>query len=279
LLKSLTGTKQPTPENKFIIASLFEYDNILNSSECRLVYFPFMRQAMEREGSACFRDLIDRLSSSMSGNIFTSKETEMTGKIQVLRRMSFTSLCSPPNTLQSFWPIVQEKLIELLRTSTGLVAFHIFIFLRSCLFGLNSHTLNSLLPILHCNLTETLCIVSDSNELTEDILIHFAGICCFLDAIFLIHTSTAMSYLWGVASSNSNRGFLQQICERHHLEQYEKAQSPRRPLVTTSKPSSITDLGNFICGLGSRLQDVNSLSPLSQDELEELKRISVGELP
>ena len=127
---------------------------------------------------------------------------------------------------------------------------------------------------------ELLCGVAESDGVSEDTLLHLTGVCCFLDTLFLMHTSTAISYLWGIASASSERGLLVQIAEKHKLEHPGTAIAlHRQQLTSLSRPSSIADLSGFFYGLHERLKDTESLAPLSDREIGCLRNQAAADLP
>lgn len=60
-----------------------------------------------------------KVSTSSSANIFTNRELEVLSRALALRRLTYTLFCSPKDTFLAQLPAVQEKLVDLLRSSVG----------------------------------------------------------------------------------------------------------------------------------------------------------------
>jgi hypothetical protein len=66
-----------------------------------------------------FSDLLSKIASAPSSNIFTNREYEMLVRSLNLRRLSLVVLAGGPNKFLTQLPSIQEKLVDVLKSSAA----------------------------------------------------------------------------------------------------------------------------------------------------------------
>jgi hypothetical protein len=82
-----------------------------------------------------FSDLLSKIASAPSANIFTNREYEMLVRSLNLRRLSLVVLAGGPNKFLTQLPSIQEKLVDVLKSSAAPIVesevrkfpFHLYI--------------------------------------------------------------------------------------------------------------------------------------------------------
>lgn len=67
---------------------------------------------------------IARIAAGPSANIFTNREQEMMLRALNVRRMSYVIFAGEKNHFLAQLPSIQEKLVEILRTTVGISIVH-----------------------------------------------------------------------------------------------------------------------------------------------------------
>ncbi len=66
-----------------------------------------------------FIELINRISATPAGGLFTSRDMEVASRTMNLRRMAYAVFAAPKNHFLSHLPAIQEKLVDVLRGSSS----------------------------------------------------------------------------------------------------------------------------------------------------------------
>ena len=86
--------------------------------------------------------------STPSTTIFLSREMENTNRIMAAKRLGFVILCSSKKNLTLHLSGIQEKVVELLRTSSPPTLPVIFLLLRVLFYKLGQESMASLWPAI-----------------------------------------------------------------------------------------------------------------------------------
>lgn len=105
-----------------------------------------LRSLLEHDRQV-FQDILGKISSSPSGNIFANREYENITKSRHLRRLAYALYIGRKNDFLNQLPAIQEKLVEVLRVVTSpMVHSEVFCFITLPLYcstlyeGLSLHT-------------------------------------------------------------------------------------------------------------------------------------------
>ncbi|KAG0266708.1 hypothetical protein DFQ27_009484 [Actinomortierella ambigua] len=142
-------------------------------------------------------ELLGRISTSPSSTLFTSRDQESLNRALMLRRLSFVIWCGTLDQYLPQLPLIQEKLVELLKlSSTEQVHPEIYLCLRVMLCRISSQHLNNFWPVL---LTELISLFStflnDEVDRPEQTQLFLAA-CKFLDLLFVLENGHYFIHQW-----------------------------------------------------------------------------------
>lgn len=72
--------------------------------------------SLQSADKQAFPELVARVSTTSSGNLFSNREAEIASRVVALRRVSYAVFVGGKNTYLTHLPIIQEKLVEVLRS-------------------------------------------------------------------------------------------------------------------------------------------------------------------
>lgn len=111
-------------------------------------------------------ELLGRISAAPSANIFTNRELEMISRSLNLRRLSFVLLAAERNHHLTNLPIIQEKLVEILRTTVVSPRVHseVYLCLRVLMCRISPQHLANFWPVILAELVSMkLALLTDSS--------------------------------------------------------------------------------------------------------------------
>ncbi|KAI5481667.1 cellular morphogenesis-related protein [Pseudohyphozyma bogoriensis] len=143
-------------------------------------------------------ELAAKVSTVSSANIFTNRELESLSRALSLRRLTYTILTGEKDRFLTQLPIIQEKLVDLLRSSVGdMVHAEVYLCLRVLFCRIGNHHLAGLWPVILTELLrlfESLVdqVVPDGSDLLQLIL----SACKFLDLTLVLQTEEFQIHEW-----------------------------------------------------------------------------------
>jgi hypothetical protein len=114
-------TKHPAANRAwrtYVVDSLSDTKFFSNSPELGRRWRPII-QALFNTDKERFTEMLSRLSTVPSANIFTNKEAEMITRSMSLRRITYAIYAAEYNRFLVHLPSIQEKVVDLLRSSVG----------------------------------------------------------------------------------------------------------------------------------------------------------------
>ncbi|KAJ1730347.1 hypothetical protein LPJ61_003061 [Coemansia biformis] len=146
-----------------------------------------------------FADLLAKVSStSAAPAIFANREHEAHMRAIALRRLSFVIWAGTVNQYLSSLPHVQEKLVEILKsTPHPVVQMEVFLCLRVLLCRIANQHMSNFWPMLLTELMR-LCLqqLGRSDGRGEEQANLFLAACKFLDLLFILGTEDFMIHQW-----------------------------------------------------------------------------------
>ncbi|KAH9948184.1 Dopey, N-terminal-domain-containing protein [Amylocystis lapponica] len=143
-------------------------------------------------------ELLGKITTAPSANIFTNREYEMLLRSLNLRRLSYALLSGEKNHFLTHLPIIQEKLVDTLRNvSAPIVQSEVYLCVRVLLCRLSPHNLSSFWPVILTELyrlfDQTLAnLPSDGSEDLSVIL----SACKLLDLLLVLQTEEFQVHQW-----------------------------------------------------------------------------------
>ncbi|KIO22523.1 hypothetical protein M407DRAFT_9910, partial [Tulasnella calospora MUT 4182] len=157
---------------------------------------PLVKTLMESDKTV-IAELIGKITGAPSANIFANREYEMLLRSLNLRRLSFALFAGDRNQYLAQLPAIQEKLVDLLRSSTlaPVVLSEVYLCLRVLLCRLSPHNMNSFWPVILTEMFRVFeqCISSPPADGSEDLLVVMAA-CKFLDLVLVLQTEEFQVY-------------------------------------------------------------------------------------
>ncbi|KAJ6623058.1 Dopey, N-terminal-domain-containing protein [Mycena sp. CBHHK59/15] len=131
------------------VTELLNDNRLFNcTSESAEKWKPIMKSLFDLDKTA-FPELLAKVATAPSANIFTNREYEMLLRSLNLRRLSFVLFAGDKNHFLTLLPSIQEKLVDILRNVTApIVQSEVYLCIRVLLCRLSAHNLTSFWPVL-----------------------------------------------------------------------------------------------------------------------------------
>ncbi|KAJ2077125.1 hypothetical protein H4R24_005314 [Coemansia sp. RSA 988] len=147
-----------------------------------------------------FTELLTRItSSSAAPALFANREHEAMARAIALRRLSFVIWCGSVNQYLSSLPHVQERLVDILKSSPHpAVQIEVFLCLRVLLCRISNHHMSNFWPMLLTELMRLCLLQLNRRDSREDPLQAnlFLAACKFLDLLFILGTEDFLLHQW-----------------------------------------------------------------------------------
>ncbi|KAF9067320.1 Dopey, N-terminal-domain-containing protein [Rhodocollybia butyracea] len=180
------------------VTELLNDSRVFNGApEAAEAWKPIIKTVFDSDKTA-FPELLNKISTAPSANIFTNREYEMLVRSLNLRRLSFVLLAGEKNHYLTVLPSIQEKLVDVLRNTTApIVQSEVYLCIRVLLCRLSPHNLTSFWPVL---LTELYRIFEQvmlnlPSDGSEDLPLVLAACKC-LDLLIAIQTEEFQIHQW-----------------------------------------------------------------------------------
>ncbi|GAA5982369.1 hypothetical protein JCM11641_006959 [Rhodosporidiobolus odoratus] len=143
-------------------------------------------------------ELIAKISTASSANIFTNRELESLSRALSLRRLTYTLFTGEKDRYLAQLPVIQEKLVDLLRSSVGdMVHAEVYLCLRVLFCRIGNQHLAGLWPVI---LTELLRLFDSLLDVAvpddSDLLRLVFSACKFLDLTLVLQTEEFQIHEW-----------------------------------------------------------------------------------
>ncbi|ETW86774.1 hypothetical protein HETIRDRAFT_30556 [Heterobasidion irregulare TC 32-1] len=160
--------------------------------------FRSITKALIDTDKTAFSELLGKVTTAPSTNIFTNREYENLLRSLNLRRLSYALYCGEKNQFLTSLPTVQEKLVDVLRNVPApIVQAEVYLCVRVLLCRLSAHNLVSFWPVI---LTEMYRLLDQLMTIlptdgSEDLPLVLSA-CKFLDLLLVLQTEDFQVYQW-----------------------------------------------------------------------------------
>ncbi|TFY63318.1 hypothetical protein EVJ58_g3324 [Rhodofomes roseus] len=157
-----------------------------------------MVKALYDVDKAALSDLLAKITTAPSANIFTNREYEMLLRSLNLRRLSYVLLSGEKNHFLTQLPSIQEKLVDTLRNvSAPVVQCEVYLCVRVLLCRLSPHNLSSFWPVILTELYGLFerVITSLPSDGSEELTLVLAA-CKLLDLLLVLQTEEFQIHQW-----------------------------------------------------------------------------------
>ncbi|SPO39006.1 related to DOP1 - strong similarity to developmental regulatory gene, dopey (dopA) [Pseudozyma flocculosa] len=143
-------------------------------------------------------ELIGRITSAASANIFTNRELEMLTRAFNLRRLSFVIFSGERDAFLAQLPSIQERVVDLLRSNVSeLVHAEVYLCMRVLLCRFSARHLSSFWPVIITELMRLFEGMMDELPPDEsDQLQLVLSACKFLDLLLVLQTEDFQVHQW-----------------------------------------------------------------------------------
>ncbi|CAE6451535.1 unnamed protein product [Rhizoctonia solani] len=163
-----------------------------------LAWCPLIR-AYVRSDKLAIPDIVGRVTTTLSNNIFTNREAEALARTISLRRLSFAIYCGDTNGCLTQLPSIQEKLVELLRWTSAepIVHSEVLLCVRILLCRLSPHNLSSFWPVVLTELIRIFAsaLVDPPADGSDELLLLLASCKC-VDLMLVLQTPEFQIHQW-----------------------------------------------------------------------------------
>ncbi|KAJ3012642.1 hypothetical protein HKX48_006177 [Thoreauomyces humboldtii] len=142
-------------------------------------------------------ELISRVSAAPSTTIFMSKDQETLIRAHAVRRLSFAIFSGPVDHYVPKLPSIQEKLVDIFKSSSGPMIIEAYLCLRVLLCRVSPHHLTNFWPTIITELIQ----VFDTNLRNSEVdktsdTAAFLAACKFLDMVLVLQIETFQWHQW-----------------------------------------------------------------------------------
>lgn len=199
LLENLTHVPHSSKSWKSIVGDAFFDMRFFNMPQKAYRQWKILIHSLMTVDKERFIDLINKVSSVPSTNIFANREYESLTRALNLRRLSFAIFAGEKNSYMAQLPIVQEKLVEVVRnnTITPTAQSEVYLCLRVLLCRVRSENLTTFWPIVLTELLrlfETVNVKDDTITSNSEILPLLLSACKFLDTLLVLQNEDFQVY-------------------------------------------------------------------------------------
>jgi hypothetical protein len=156
------------------VTELLNDSRVFNSaSDAAIKWKPIIKILFDTDKTA-FPELLGKVATAPSANIFTNREYEMLQRSLNLRRLSYVMFTGDKNHFLTQLPTIQEKLVDILKNVTApIVQSEVYLCIRVLLCRLSPHNLTSFWPVV---LTELVSLPAYTSWTYLDML-HHSTVC------------------------------------------------------------------------------------------------------
>lgn len=195
MLTEMTKLPHCSRSWKGLVSDVF-YDNkfFTNSASSQWRYLVNALMSADKDK---FVDLVSRVSSAPSTNIFANREYESLTRALNLRRLSFAIYAGDPGSYMSQLTIVKEKLVEVVRNNaiTPISQSEVYLCLRVLLIRFKSDNLTMFWPIVITELLRLFEIIKSAPASEHsDLLSLLLSACKFLDTLLVLQNEDFQVY-------------------------------------------------------------------------------------
>ncbi|KAK8861427.1 hypothetical protein IAR55_002246 [Kwoniella newhampshirensis] len=157
-----------------------------------------------------FSDLLGRITSASSTNIFSNRDQEMLAKSLNLRRLSFVLIAAERNGYLSQLPAIQERLVEMLRSTAVSPRVHseVYLCLRVLMCRISPQHLTNFWPVILAELLRIFEITMDDppEDGSEQLQLVLAA-CKFLDLLLVIQSEDFQIHQWMFVTDTTDAAY------------------------------------------------------------------------
>ncbi|KAH9858301.1 Dopey, N-terminal-domain-containing protein [Lenzites betulinus] len=180
-----------------VVDSLNDNRCFNSSAEAGEMWSPMIKSLFDTDKTA-LPELLGKITTAPSANIFTNREYEMLLRSLNLRRLSYVILSADKNHFLAQLPSIQEKLVDTLRNvSAPIVQSEVYLCVRVLLCRLSPHNLSSFWPVILTELYRVFEPILDNvpGDGSEELGLVLSA-CKLLDLLLVLQTQEFQIHQW-----------------------------------------------------------------------------------
>ncbi|KAG1868238.1 Dopey, N-terminal-domain-containing protein [Suillus subalutaceus] len=180
-----------------VIDVLYDQRIFNSNSNVATKWKPIIKAVFDGDKTS-FPDLLSRVATSPSANIFTNREHEMLLRSLNLRRLALVLFTGEKNHFLTQLPAIQEKLVDILRNvPSPIVQCEVYLCIRVLLCRLAAHSMTSFWPVILTELYRIFEQIIDSipSDGSEDLQLILSASKC-LDLLLTLQTEEFQIHQW-----------------------------------------------------------------------------------
>jgi hypothetical protein len=180
-----------------VIDVLYDHRIFNSNSSVATKWKPIIKAVFDGDKTS-FPDLLSRVATSPSANIFTNREHEMLLRSLNLRRLALVLFTGEKNHFLTQLPAIQEKLVDILRNvPSPIVQCEVYLCIRVLLCRLAAHSMTSFWPVILTELYRIFEQIIDSipSDGSEDLQLILSASKC-LDLLLTLQTEEFQIHQW-----------------------------------------------------------------------------------
>ncbi|OAX42077.1 hypothetical protein K503DRAFT_863326 [Rhizopogon vinicolor AM-OR11-026] len=180
-----------------VIDVLYDHRIFNSNSGVTTKWKPVIKALFDADKTS-FPDLLSRIATLPSANIFTNREHEMLLRSLNLRRLALVLFTGEKNHFLTQLPAVQEKLVDILRNvPSPIVQSEVYLCIRVLLCRLTAHSMTSFWPVILTELYRIFEQIKDSipSDGAEDLQLILSASKC-LDLLLTLQTEEFQIHQW-----------------------------------------------------------------------------------
>ncbi|GAA6052531.1 hypothetical protein JCM3770_003812, partial [Rhodotorula araucariae] len=198
LLHEMTKNPQTVKAWRSLVSDAFGDNRFFNAPPSANTSWKPLVQALMLSDKERFAEFASKISTASSANIFTNRELESLSRALSLRRLTYVLLTGPKDRYLTQLPVMQEKVVDLLRSPVGdMVHAEVYLCLRVLFCRIDNQHLSGLWPVI---LTELLRLFDSLVDQTvpddSDLLQLVLSACKFLDLTLVLQTEEFQIHEW-----------------------------------------------------------------------------------
>ncbi|GAA5887198.1 hypothetical protein JCM6882_002446 [Rhodosporidiobolus microsporus] len=194
LLEEMSKNPQTLKAWRSVVNDAFFDNRFFNASPAANARWKHLVQALMQSDKERLSDLIGKISAASSANIFTNRELESLSRALSLRRLTYVLLTGDKDRYLGQLPLIQEKLVDLLRSNVGDM---VYLCLRVLFCRIDNQHLSGLWPVLLTELLRLFDSVLEQKVLDgSDALQLVLSACKFLDLTLVLQTEDFQIHEW-----------------------------------------------------------------------------------
>ncbi len=217
-------------------------------------------------------EIITKLQSSTSSNIFLSREVESMNRTGMVKRLCVIALCVDREILISVLPSLQERIVDLFKMGATMGSAEIYLLIRILIYRLGDDVPMALWPVVATELIVLYKSIASEMTLMQLSLPVVTQACRLVEHVLIDGRPPAMLSMWLLFGDHEDgeegAGLFSRILEKlsdtrgieEPSDEIEQKIQRRQPLIPSGRLNNHYELKSFFAFSSQRLESVMSFT-------------------